>query len=157
VGYSVKHKQHFWLPESGQSSLHMFEGPLPCSDILPYPFYADTSKKLEATIRTIKDKYSKKLTSSQKSVVKEWEAWESDPIVPKTSDVAAYIKANPLYIPFEKEMFGGDFSVSGATVAPILPNKMKKIWSKEAIKVLLLCFANLTFINTNNIFAQIKT
>ena len=54
----------------------MFEGCLPCSNISPFPFYDDSTKKLQATLKAIRAKYSKKKTSIGTNVVDEWDEWE---------------------------------------------------------------------------------
>ena len=72
----------------------------PSGKIYPQQFVQGSRQELEAVAHLVKRKLGKDFPG----VVPEWEAFLNE--APQSDDVDEYVKHNPLYIPFKKELFG---------------------------------------------------
>lgn len=73
----------------------------PSGKISAQPFIEGSRSKLEDVARAVRKKFGKDFPG----VVVEWED-EFLREAPQSDDVEEYLKENPLYIPFKKELFG---------------------------------------------------
>jgi hypothetical protein len=97
VGYKVLNM----IVESYENK-HSILRSFPTGNLSPQPFVEGSREKLEKVAAAAKSK----LGNDFPGVVHQWDEFLAK--APQSDDVEEYIRENPLYVPFSKELFGID-------------------------------------------------